>query len=41
MKWPFPAVTVPEFLKLNLWTAIIILEVGMLAFLLVLEHFGL
>jgi hypothetical protein len=41
MKWPFPAVTVPEFLKLNLWTTIIIMEVAMLAFLLVLEHFGL
>ena len=41
MKWPFPAVTVPEFFKLNLWVTIIIMEVGMVAFLLVLEHFGL
>jgi hypothetical protein len=41
MKWPFPAVTVPEFLKLNLWVTIVILEVGMAAFLMLLEHFGL
>jgi uncharacterized protein len=41
MKWPLPVVTVPEFLKLNLWVTIVIMEVGMLAFLLVLEHFGL
>ena len=41
MKWPFAAVTVPEFLKLNLWVTIGIMETGMVAFILVLEHFGL
>lgn len=41
MKWPLPVVTVPEFLRLNLWGTIILLEVLMVAFLLVLEHFGL
>lgn len=41
MKWPLPVVTVPEFLKLNLWVTIIVMEVGMLAFLIVLEYFGL
>ena len=38
---PFPAVTVPEFLHLGLWTVIILLEACMIGFLLVLEHFGL
>jgi uncharacterized protein len=38
---PFPAVTVPEFLHLNLWIAIVLLEACMIGFLLVLEHFGL
>lgn len=41
MKWPLPVITVPEFLKLSLWTTIVIMEVGMLALLLILEHFGL
>jgi uncharacterized protein len=38
---PFPAVTVPEFLHLNLWIVVILLEVVMIGFLFVLEHFGL
>jgi uncharacterized protein len=38
---PFPAVTVPEFLHLNLWIVVILLEVFMIAFLLVLEYLGL
>ncbi|MGA2122293.1 MAG: DUF6691 family protein [Methanoregula sp.] len=38
---PFPAVTVPEFLHLNLWIAIVLLEACMIGFLLILEHFGL
>ncbi len=37
----FPAVTVPEFLKLNLWIVIILMEMVMIGFLVVLEHFGL
>ena len=38
---PFPAVTVPEFLHLNEWVAIVILEAGMIGFLLLLEYAGL
>jgi uncharacterized protein len=38
---PFPAVTVPEFLRLNEWVVIVILEAGMIGFLLLLEHAGL
>jgi uncharacterized protein len=41
VKWPFPAVTVPEFLKLNQWVTIIILEIVMAGLLLGLEYFGL
>ena len=37
---PFPAVTVPDFLHLNEWTAIVILEAGMIGFLLLLEYAG-
>ena len=38
---PFPAVTVPEFLHLNEWGTIVILEAGMIGFLLLLEYTGL
>lgn len=38
---PFPAVTVPEFLHLNLWIVIILMEACMIGFLLILEHVGL
>jgi hypothetical protein len=38
---PFPAVTVPEFLKLNLWIVIILMEACMIGFLVLLESFGL
>ncbi len=41
VRGPFPAVTVPEFLHLNLWIVIVILEACMIGFLLVLEHLGL
>lgn len=36
----FPAVTVPEFLNLNVWIVIIIMETFMIGFLLLLEYFG-
>jgi uncharacterized protein len=39
-KYPFPAVTVPEFLKLNTWLTIFILEVMMIGFLWLLEFLG-
>ena len=39
-KWPFPAVTVPEFLRLNTLSTVILLEAGMVALLLLLSHFG-
>jgi hypothetical protein len=39
-KWPFPSVTVPEFLHLNLWLTILMLEVFMIGLLLVLEFLG-
>jgi uncharacterized protein len=38
---PFPAVTVPEFLNLNTWVVILVLEAGMIGFLLLLEYAGL
>jgi hypothetical protein len=38
---PFPAVTVPDFLHLNEWVVIVILEAGMIGFLLLLEYAGL
>jgi len=38
---PFPAVTVPEFLHLNLWIVVVLLEACMIGLLLILEHFGL
>ena len=41
MKWEFPSVTVPELLRLNVWTTIILMEGGMTVFLLALEHYGL
>jgi hypothetical protein len=37
----FPAVTVPEFLHLNVWIVIILMEVFMIGFLVLLEYFGL
>ncbi len=37
----FPAVTVPEFLHLNLWVTLLLMEVLMIGFLLVLAFFGL
>lgn len=38
---PFPVVTVPEFLRLNPWITIFILEMCMVGFLLLLEYAGL
>jgi hypothetical protein len=38
---PFPAVTVPEFLNLNLWIVIILMEAFMIGVLVVLEYLGL
>ena len=38
---PFPAVTVPAFLHLNLWIVVVLLEACMIGLLLILEHFGL
>jgi len=40
MKGPFPAVTVPEFLKINTWFTIIIMEFVMIGFLLLLGYLG-
>jgi hypothetical protein len=37
----FPAVTVPEFLHLNLWVVIIILEAFMTGFLILLGQYRL
>lgn len=37
----FPAVTVPDFLHLNLWVTVVLMEVFMIGFLLVLAFFGL
>jgi hypothetical protein len=39
-RWPFPAVTVPEFLHLNLWVVVVLTEAFMIGFLVFLEHFG-
>jgi hypothetical protein len=41
IRGPFPAVTIPEFLHLNLWVVIVLLEVFMIGFLLLLEYAGL
>jgi len=38
---PFPAVTVPEFLRLNEWVVVVILEACMIGFLLLLAYAGL
>ncbi|MDD1684932.1 MAG: YeeE/YedE family protein [Methanoregula sp.] len=38
---PLPAVTVQEFLRLNTWIVIIVMEAGMIGFLLLLEYAGL
>jgi hypothetical protein len=38
---PFPAVTIPEFLHLNLWVVLVLLEAFMIGFLVFLEHAGL
>lgn len=38
---PLPAVTIPEFLQLKPWMAIVLLEAGMIGFLLLLEYAGL
>jgi hypothetical protein len=37
---PFPAVTVPEFLRTRTWVVIVLLEAFMIGFLIVLEHSG-
>ena len=37
----FPAVTVPEFVRMNTWVVILVLEAGMIGFLLLLEYAGL
>jgi hypothetical protein len=37
---PFPAVTIPEFLHLNLWVVLVLLEAFMIGFLVFLEHAG-
>ena len=41
VRGPFPAVTVPEFLHLNLWVVIVLLEAFMIGFLVLLEQYGL
>ena len=38
---PLPAVTVPELLRVNTWAVVVILEAGMIGFLLLLEYAGL
>jgi hypothetical protein len=38
---PFPAVTVPELLRVNTWVVVILLEAGMIGFLIVLTYLGL
>ena len=40
VKGPFPAVTVQEFLRINTWLTIIIMEAVMIGFLLLLEYLG-
>jgi len=37
----FPAITVPDFLHLNLWVTVVLMEVLMIGFLLALAFFGL
>lgn len=37
----FPAVTVPDFLKLNQWIVIVLMEIFMIGFLVLLEYIGL
>jgi uncharacterized protein len=37
---PFPVVTVPELLRLQTWIVIVLLEAGMILFLLLLEYTG-
>lgn len=39
-KWPFPAVTIPEFLKLNIWLVLIIMEILMAGVLVFLAWMG-
>jgi hypothetical protein len=41
VRGPFPSVTVPEFLRLNTWITVLVLEAGMIGFLLLLEYAGL
>jgi len=42
LRWgPFPAITVPEYLKLNLWIVIILMEAFMIGILVLLEYLGL
>jgi hypothetical protein len=42
LEWgKFPAVTVQEFLHLNVWVVVILMEVFMIGFLLVLGYLGL
>jgi len=41
VRGPFPAITVPELLRMPEWAVIVILEAGMIGFLLVLEYAGL
>jgi len=40
LKGPLPAVTVQEFLRINTWMTIVIMEAVMIGFLLVLEYLG-
>jgi uncharacterized protein len=40
-RYPFPAVTVPELLHIPPWITVVILETGMIGFLLLLEYAGL
>jgi len=40
MKWPFPAVTIPEFLKLNTGVTIVLLEAVMGGVLVLLRYYG-
>jgi hypothetical protein len=38
---PFPAVTVPDFLHIAPWITVVLLQAGMIGFLLLLEYAGL
>jgi len=40
LRGPFPALTVPELLRLNLWIVILIMEVCIIGLLLLLEYTG-